>query len=348
MLSFACDYLEGCHPSILEALCRTNLEQLPGYGTDCYTLRAKEKIQAACQCPEAEIYFLNGGTQTNQLVIDTMLAPYEGVVSAETGHVNVHEAGAIEFSGHKVLPLQAHQGKLDPEELVTFLRAFWDDPTHEHMVFPGMVYLSHPTEYGTLYTAQELERLAQICRTYHIPLYLDGARLGYGLQAHGTDVTLPLIAQLCDVFYIGGTKVGALCGEALVFPKHNAPAHFVTRIKQHGALSAKGRLCGIQFDVLFSDGLYTALGQHAIDLADQLKQVFRAHGYPFYLESPTNQQFIILDNQEMQRLGEAVQFDVWGPLDETHTIVRFATSWATTPEQIQALDNLLQDLHPNP
>lgn len=348
MLSFACDYLEGCHPRILEALCRTNLEQLPGYGADCYSSRAKANIRAACACPEAEIYFLNGGTQTNQLVIDTMLAPYEGVVAAETGHVNVHEAGAIEFSGHKVLTLPAHQGKLDPEELVAFLRAFWADPTHEHMVFPGMVYLSHPTEYGTLYTARELERLAQICRAYHIPLYLDGARLGYGLQAHGTDVTLPLIARLCDVFYIGGTKVGALCGEALVFPRHNAPTHFVTRIKQHGALSAKGRLCGIQFDVLFSDGLYTALGQHAIDLADQLKQVFQAHGYPFYLESPTNQQFIILDQQDMQRLGEAVQFDVWGPLDETHTIVRFATSWATTPEQIQALDNLLQDLHPNP
>ena len=341
MLSFACDYLEGCHPSILEALCRTNLEQLPGYGTDYYTLRAKEKIQAVCQCPEAEIYFLNGGTQTNQLVIDTMLAPYEGVVSAETGHVNVHEAGAIEFSGHKVLTLPAHQGKLDPEEVETLLHSFWSDPNHEHMVFPGMVYLSHPTEYGTLYTAQELKRLAQICRAYHIPLYLDGARLGYGLQAHGTDVTLPLIAQLCDVFYIGGTKVGALCGEALVFPKHNAPAHFVTRIKQHGALSAKGRLLGIQFDVLFSNDLYGTLGRHAIHMAEQLKGVFREKGYAFYLESPTNQQFIILENQEMQRLGEAVQFDVWGPLDETHTIVRFATSWATTPEQIQALAQLL-------
>lgn len=231
MLSFTCDYTQGAHPKILERLIETNMEQLPGYGNDRYCESAKEKIRKACGCPDAEIYFLAGGTQTNATVIDSVLQKYEGVISAQTGHINVHEAGAVEYTGHKVLTLPAWEGKIRADELEELLKTFWDDGSREHMVFPGMVYLSHPTEYGTLYTKAELEAISSICRSYKIPLYLDGARLGYGLMSLQTDVTLPMIADLCDIFYIGGTKVGALCGEAVVFPHKNAPRHFLTLIK---------------------------------------------------------------------------------------------------------------------
>ncbi len=343
MLNFACDYLEGCHDAILQALIKTNLQQEPGYGFDSFSASAREKIRTACDCADAEIYFITGGTQTNQLVIDTMLQPYEGVIAADTGHVSCHEAGAIEFSGHKVLTLPNHLGKLDAGEVAACIRRFYGDDSHEHMVFPGMVYISHPTEYGTLYTAGELKALSAVCRDAGIPLYLDGARLGYGLQAVGTDVTLPLIAQLCDAFYIGGTKVGALCGEALVFTRR-APSRFLTRIKQHGALCAKGRLIGLQFDTLFTDGLYEKISAHAIDMAQRLKQIFQDAGLQFYLESPTNQQFVILENGQMEALKKSVVFSFWEPYDETHTVVRFATSWATTPASLDALEALLKDL----
>ncbi len=242
MLSFESDYTEGAHEAILRRLAETNLEQWPGYGGDFYSERAAEKIRQACGCPQAQVFFLVGGTQANLVVIDALLQSYEGVVAAKTGHVSVHEAGAIEYTGHKVLELAQKEGKICGEDLQKFLESFWQDESHEHMVFPGMVYISHPTEYGTLYTKEELVRLSEICRRFHIPLYLDGARLGYGLAGQGTDVTLPLIAQACDVFYIGGTKVGALCGEAVVFTKNNKPRHFLTTVKQHGALLAKGRL----------------------------------------------------------------------------------------------------------
>ncbi len=350
MISFACDYLEGCREEILDALSRTNREQAPGYGEDRFSESAKEKIRRACDAPEAEIYFLNGGTQTNQLAVDTMLEPFEGVLSAESGHVNVHEAGAIEFSGHKVLALPSHEGKVSCEDVREYIRTFYKDANYEHMVFPGMVYISHPTEYGTLYTAEELKELSKICREADMRLYLDGARLGYGLEAKGTDVTLPLIAELCDAFYIGGTKVGALNGEALVFPNRNAPSHFMTRIKQHGALIAKGRLVGIQFDILFSPAgnsgelLYYECGRHAIRMAEKLKKVIRKAGIPFYLDSPTNQQFVILDNEKMKRLAESVEFEIWEPYDETHTIARFATSWATDPASVEELDRILSAL----
>ncbi len=343
MLSFSSDYLEGCHQEILAALVRTNRVQEPGYGFDSFSLSAKEKIRAVCQAPDAKIYFINGGTQTNQLVIDTMLRPYEGVISAVTGHVNGHEAGAIEFSGHKVLTLPQHLGKLDASQVREYLRSFYADENHAHMVFPGMVYISHPTEYGTLYTASELEALSRVCREYDIPLFLDGARLGYGLMASGTDVTLPMIASLCDVFYIGGTKVGALNGEALVFPQGKAPSHFLTRIKQHGALSAKGRLIGVQFDTLFTNGLYFSVGGHAIAMAEKLKAIFRERNIPFFLESPTNQQFVILENGYMDHLAQKVTFSVWEPYDKDHTVVRFATSWATTEEMLTALRTILAE-----
>ncbi len=341
MLSFESDYTEGAHEAILRRLAETNLEQWPGYGGDFYSERAAEKIRQACGCPQAQVFFLVGGTQANLVVIDALLQSYEGVVAAKTGHVSVHEAGAIEYTGHKVLELAQKEGKICGEDLQKFLESFWQDESHEHMVFPGMVYISHPTEYGTLYTKEELVRLSEICRRFHIPLYLDGARLGYGLAGQGTDVTLPLIAQACDVFYIGGTKVGALCGEAVVFTKNNKPRHFLTTVKQHGALLAKGRLLGLQFDTLFTGGLYFEVSRHAIAMAQRLKEGFQKRGYTFYLESPTNQQFVVLENQEMERLKKKVRFGFWEKLDESHTVVRFATSWATKPEDVDTLMGLL-------
>ncbi|MDO4261166.1 MAG: beta-eliminating lyase-related protein [Eubacteriales bacterium] len=337
MLSFENDYQEGACPQILARLIETNLEPLSGYGSDFYCERAKEKIRQACECPQADIHFLTGGTQTNQVVIDSMLAPYEGVAAAATGHVSLHEAGAIEFTGHKVLALPHHEGKILAEELEASLRAFWEDPNHEHMVFPGMVYISHPTEYGTLYTKAELEHLSSICEAYEIPLYLDGARLGYGLMSDRTDVTLSDLCRCCDVFYIGGTKVGALCGEAVVFPKSNAPRHFLTRVKQHGALLAKGRLLGIQFDMLFTDDLYFLLSRHAIDMSELLKAGLKKKGCPFYLESPTNQQFLLLTDAQIERLKRFTTFSFWEKPDEEHIVVRLATSWATTEESVRAL-----------
>lgn len=337
MLSFTCDYTQGAHPKILERLLETNMEQLPGYGNDHYCNSAKEKIKKACECPEAEVWFLTGGTQTNATVIDSVLEKYEGVISARTGHINAHESGAVEFTGHKVLTLPDHEGRIRAEELEVLLKAFWADGSHEHMVFPGMVYLSHPTEYGTLYTKAELEAISAICRNYEIPLYLDGARLGYGLMSYDTDVTLPMIADLCDIFYIGGTKVGALCGEAVVFTKKNAPRHFLTLIKQHGALLAKGRLTGIQFDTLFTDDLYFQISRHAIEMAELLKKGFAERGYSFFLNSPTNQQFIILENGKLEELQKKVAFEIWEPFDKEHTVVRFATSWGTTREEIGEL-----------
>ena len=341
MLSFENDYSEGAHPKILQRFVETNLEQVPGYGSDPYCDSAKEKIRAACNCPDAEIFFLVGGTQTNAVVIDSMLQAYEGVVSAQTGHVNAHEAGAIEYTGHKVLSIPQYDGKMKASDLEAYLKTFWRDESHEHMVFPGMVYISHPTEYGTLYTKQELADLSAICRRYEIPLYLDGARLGYGLMSKHTDVTLPDIAELCDVFYIGGTKVGALCGEAVVFTKHNMPKYFVTHVKQHGALLAKGRLAGVQFDTLFTDNLYFEISKHAIEMAELLKQGFAEKGYTFHIDSPTNQQFIVLDDEKYNELQKQVRCCFWEKPDDTHTVVRFATSWATQKENIDELMKLL-------
>jgi len=341
MISFESDYICGAHPEVLKRLCETNLEPLSGYGTDHYCEQAKEKIRKALACPAAQVEFLTGGTQTNALVIASMLKDYEGVVAAKTGHVNVHEAGAIEYTGHKVLPIEPDNGKLLPERLRAYLKAFYADETHEHMVFPGMVYISHPTEYGTLYTKKELEELSTVCRQYAMPLYLDGARLGYGLMSHETDVTLPDIARICDVFYIGGTKVGALCGEAVVFTRENRPKHFINSVKKRGALLAKGRLTGIQFDALFTDDLYFRIGAHAIEMAERLKKIFSDRGYAFLLDSPTNQQFIILDNKKMAALKEQVAFSFWEPVDEDHTAVRFATSWSTTQEDLDELARIL-------
>lgn len=341
MLSFESDYVEGAHERILQRLMETNLEQLSGYGQDCYCQRAKEKIRKACECPDAQIFFLVGGTQTNTVAIDAFLKSYEGVVAAKTGHVSTHEAGAIEYHGHKVLELPEHQGKIRGNELKALLESFWQDENHEHMVFPGMVYISHPTEYGTLYSREELEELSHICRSYEIPLYLDGARLGYGLMSQDTDVTLPVIAECCDAFYIGGTKVGALCGEALVFTKNNMPGHFLAIVKQHGALLAKGRLLGIQFDTLFTDGLYFEIGRHAIEMAELLKKGLIEKGYTLYLKSPTNQQFVLLDNEKYQALQKEAAMGFWEKPDQDHAVVRLATSWATKRESVEQFLELL-------
>lgn len=340
MISFENDYNQGAHPEILKRLVETNREPLSGYGTDPYCESARKKVLAACGCEEGEVHFLVGGTQTNAVVIDAMLKGYEGVVASDTGHVAVHEAGAVEFTGHKVLTVPHRDGKIAPEVLDRYLTGFYQDENHEHMVFPGMVYISHPTEFGTLYTKQELEQLSWICRQYEIPLFLDGARLGYGLMSSGTDVTLPDIARLCDVFYIGGTKVGALCGEAVVFPR-KAPRHFMTTVKQHGALLAKGRLLGIQFDALFTDNLYFEISRQAIQMAEELKEVLRRKGCRFAWESPTNQQFVILEDEMLERLKKEVVVSFWEKADENHTTVRFATSWATESGDIRRLEELL-------
>ena len=337
MVSFECDYICGAHPAILKRLAETNMEALPGYGMDHYTESAKEKIKEACACPDAEVEFLVGGTQANSVIISTMLRDWEGVIAAESGHVSVHESGAVEFTGHKVLSLPAHDGKLRADDVRHFLETFHKDVTHDHMVFPGMVYISHPTEPGTLYSKAELEELSDLCHEYGIPLYLDGARLGYGLMSKESDMTLEDIARLTDVFYIGGTKVGALCGEAVVFTKNNKPAHFITSVKKRGALLAKGRLLGIQFDTLFTDGLYFDISRHAIDMAERVKEIIRKKGWRVYMDSPTNQQLIILNEAEMEELSKHVVFDRWGVYDDSHMIVRLATSWSTTEEDIQVL-----------
>ncbi len=341
MLSFECDYNKGAHPRILERLMETNEEALSGYGGDPYSAMAKKKIRKECKNPEAEVHFLTGGTQTNQIVIDALLTKYQGVIAAETGHISLHEAGAVEFTGHKVITLSQKDGKLSAETVQKYLEAFYGDENHEHMVFPGMVYISHPTEYGTLYSLKELEELSALCRQYEIPLYMDGARLGYGLMSRETDVTLPDIARLTDVFYIGGTKVGALCGEAVVFTRKNTPEHFLTTVKQHGALLAKGRLLGIQFDTLFTDQLYMEISRNAIGTAEALKEIFREKGYQFFLDSPTNQIFIILENEKRKELENQVRFSFWEKLNGEHTVVRFATSWATTMDEVGKLRRIL-------
>ena len=340
MLYFENDYCEGAHPAILQKLMETNFEKVSGYGTDPYCASAKEKIRKACDCPEADVYFISGGTQTNAIVIASMLNRWEGVIAAATGHVAGHEAGAIEYTGHKVLGLPQKNGKLDAETVRDFCKTFFADGNHDHMVFPGMVYISHPTEYGTLYTKAELEALSAVCHEYKLPLFLDGARLGYGLVSKGTDVTLADLARLTDVFYIGGTKVGALCGEAVVFP-HGAPAHFMTMMKQQGALLAKGRLLGIQFDVLFTDDLYTKISENAITTANVLKRALSDKGYQFFMDSPTNQIFVVLSNEQLAALEGKAKFGFWEKYDDTHTVVRIATSWATKMEEIMQLIELM-------
>lgn len=337
MLHFESDYLEGAYPLVLERLMQTNMEQTPGYGTDVYCEAAREKIRLACAAPEAEVHFMVGGTQTNATLITAMLRPYEGVIAAESGHINQHEAGAVEAGGHKVLALPHAEGKLSATDVNHYVTDFYANPSWTAMVAPGMVYISQPTEYGTLYTLAELRALSAVCRKHHLPLYMDGARLGYALAAHGNDVTLEAIASLCDVFYIGGTKVGALFGEALVMPRPGAIRQLSSIIKQRGVLLAKGRLLGLQFDTLFTDGLYERIARNAIVMADKIVSALKERGYRFLITPQTNQLFVVLENEQLARLSAKVGIEVWEKVDDTHTAVRIATSWATREENVDAL-----------
>ena len=339
---FESDYNNGAHEAVLHHLLETNDERTQSYGDDRFSEHARQLIREACEAPEAQIWFLAGGTQTNATIIDCTLQPFEGVLCAETAHINVHESGAVEFTGHKVIALPSHEGKLDVGDLRAWLTAYFADDTAEHMVRPGMVYITFPTELGTLYTAAELLALHEICQEYGLLLYIDGARLAYGLAA-SADVTLPLLARLADIFYIGGTKCGALCGEAVVFPRGKAPSHMLSRIKQHGALLAKSRVVGVQFEALFQllggTSLYLSIGSQAVSLAMRLRRLFVERlGYKPFIDSPTNQQFYIIPNTNLDLLRRHIGFEVWCPVDETHTACRFVTSWATTEQEIAALE----------
>ena len=337
MLYFENDYCEGAHPAILQKLVETNFEKVPGYGTDPYCASAKAKICAACGCPDADVTFISGGTQTNAIVIASMLQRWQGVMAAATGHVAAHEAGAIEYTGHKVIALPAHEGKVSAADVRDWCATFYADANHDHMVFPGMVYISHPSEYGTLYTKAELEELHAVCQEYHMPLFMDGARLGYGLMAKGTDVTLQDIARLTDVFYIGGTKVGALFGEAVVISSPALQRDFRYCIKRHGGMLAKGRLLGLQFEALFEDGLYLQLGRHGVEQALRIREACLRRGLPLHFDSRTNQQFPVLTRAQRERLEEKYAFTFWEQLDDDRAVVRFCASWATDPAAVDAL-----------
>ncbi len=341
MIKLESDYTEGAHPLILEAFVKTNMEQLSGYGNDKYCDSAKEKIKAACGRDDAQVFLLAGGTQTNTLVIDTMLASYEGFISCDTGHAACHEAGGPEFTGHKSMTVKNELGKMSAGSLSDFMENFLNDENKDHLCQPGLVYISHPTEYGTLYSKKELSELSAACKKYGLSLFLDGARLGYGLMSRGTDLTLRDIAELCDVFYIGGTKCGALCGEAVVFTHRNTPKCFFTSIKQHGALLAKGRLLGVQFDTLFTDGLYFDICAHAVKMADKLREALVEKGYEIFIETVTNQIFVTLENSRLEELRKQVSFGFWERPDSEHTVVRIATSWATREEDIDAVIDVL-------
>ena len=340
MLYFKNDYSEGACKEVLDALVRTNDEHLLGYGKDVYTERAKEKIRKAIGNSEAQIYFITGGTQTNKLLIDTYLDIAEGVISVDTGHIAVHEGGAIESAGHKVLTLPHENGKLSASALEKYMCAFLKDASNSFMVQPGMVYISHPTEYGTLYSKAELSELSSVAHKYNLPLFMDGARLGYALASPANDLSLSDIAELCDAFYIGGTKVGALCGEALVYTNY-VPKYVTTKIKLHGALLAKGRLHGVQFDTLFTDDLYIKIAKNAIETATVLRQALVERGYKFLIDSPTNQLFPIMPKQKLAELSEHVVFEEWEPYDSEHTVIRFATSYATKMADVMELIKLL-------
>ena len=336
-LAFASDYMEGTHPQILKRLVETNMQHFTGYGMDDISESARDKIRAACEAPDAEVYFLVGGTQANATMIDAALRSYQGVIAANTGHISTHEAGAIELSGHKVLTLPQNNGKISAEQIRGCIEGYWQDDNHEHTVMPGLVYLSQPTEYGTLYSLAELTQISAVCHANNVALYVDGARLAYALACPENDVTLPDLASLCDAFYIGGTKCSALFGEAVVIPRRGFIPHLFTIIKQHGALLAKGWVAGLQFDTLFTDDLYFKVGRNAIDAANRIRNALMEKGYEFAFETPTNQIFIVLDGEKLAALSEKVEMGFWEKLDDNRTVMRIATSWATQKEDVDKL-----------
>ncbi len=345
MIQFQCDYNEGAHPLILQRLAETNMHQTVGYGEDEYCQNAKLAIKEAIKCPNADIHFLVGGTQANTTVIAALLRPYQGVISADSGHINVHETGAIEHAGHKVLALPNVDGKISAEQISLTLASHFAEDGPEHLVQPGMVYISFPTEIGTIYSRNELSEIYSVCKKYDIPLFIDGARLGYGLASPACDITLADLPNLCDVFYIGGTKVGALFGEAVVFTNNRfSTKHFRYHIKQQGGMLAKGRLLGLQFLTLFTDGLYLNIANHAINQAMRIRKAFENKGISFLVDSPTNQQFPILTNEQIEVLGKDFLFSTWQHIDEGHTAVRFCTSWGTLPESVDSLISAIEKL----
>ena len=341
MIHFECDYTEGACPEIIARLAETNLVQTKGYSEDEYCAAAADKIKALCKAPDAAVHFLVGGTQTNATVISAALRPHQGPLCAVTGHINAHETGAVEATGHKVLTVPSDDGKIRAEQIAEYVEAHRSDASFEHMVQPGLVYISHPTENGTIYSLAELRSISETCRKYGLYLFVDGARMGYGLLADGADVTLADFAELTDVFYIGGTKVGALFGEAVVITNDELKKDFRYFIKRHGGMLAKGRLLGIQFDTLMTDGLYFKVSEHAVRLAMKLRAAFERAGFPLRYDSPTNQQFPTLPDELLDRLKENYSFSVWGKPDAEHTTVRFCTSWATREEDV---DRLIADL----
>lgn len=341
MIQFQCDYNEGAHPLIMQRLLESNMEQTIGYGEDHYCNQARALIKLACQSDSIDVHFLVGGTQTNTTVISHTLRPYQGVLTTVSGHINVHETGAIESTGHKVLSIATPDGKLTATQIEEAVLAHQHEDGPEHMVQPGMVYISFPTEVGTVYTLEELESISAVCRKYALPLFVDGARLGYGLCSPESNITLPQLATLADVFYIGGTKVGALFGEAVVISNDALKRDFRYSIKRHGGMLAKGRLLGIQFAQLFTDNLYMQIAQHAIDEAMRIKSALQAKGIKFLIDSPTNQQFPIFNDAQYEELSKKYLFSFWQRIDEEHTAVRICTSWATKSENV---DCLIEDI----
>ena len=344
MIRFESDYTEGAHERIIERLIETNEEQTPGYGMDEHCEKARVYIRKACHTENADVHFLVGGTQANTTIIASILRPHQGAVSAITGHIAIHETGAIEANGHKVLTLPSDDGKIQAQQIKELYDTHWNDDAHEHMVQPGLVYISHPTENGTTYSKSELEALSKVCRECSLPLFMDGARLGYGLASKGSSLSLADIANLCDVFYIGGTKVGALMGEAVVITNDALKKDFRYIIKQNGGMLAKGRLLGLQFETLFEDGLYFEVSKHAVDLAMMIREAFAAKGVSFRYESMTNQQFPILQNELLIKLSEKYSYSYWDKVDSRYSVVRFCTSWATKKENVEMLINDIKTL----
>lgn len=344
LLPFQSDYMEGAHPSIIKKLSETNLFHTVGYGSDEFSEEARALIRKACGAPNAEVQFLVGGTQTNAVVIDCILKKWQGVIAADSGHVAVHEAGAIEFTGHKVLPIKGEDGKLPAAAVDSYISDFYKDANWTHMVEPGMVYISQPTELGTMYSKKELSALSEVCRRRNVPLFVDGARLAYALGSDENDISLEDLARLADVFYIGGTKCGALFGEAVVLPNPELIPHFITQIKQHGALLAKGRISGIQFAELFKNSLYLELGKTADAFAQKIQDALVRAGYKLFFKSPTNQVFFIIENEKLKSLGEKVLYGFLEKYDESRTVIRFCTSWATTQDDVDALLEVIKTM----
>lgn len=337
MIRFNSDYQEGAHPRILQALLETNMVQTAGYGEDEYCARARELIRGVCHAPEADVHFLVGGTQTNFTLLSAALRPHQGAVSAASGHIAVHETGSVEATGHKVIALPPENGKITAAQVDECCRLHFEDESHEHMVMPKLVYLSLPTEYGTLYSREELRAMRAVCDRWQLYLFVDGARLGYGLASEECDVDLPFLAATADAFYIGGTKQGALFGEALLMMNPALKQDFRYILKQKGGMLAKGRLLGIQFIELFRDGLYFELSAHAHGLAMKLRNALRGMQLPFFIESPTNQQFPILPDAVLAALSQKYSYSYMHRVDGEHSCVRFCTSWATTEENVDAL-----------